>query len=874
MSPRLYARSLWREMRGARGKMLFFTLCLAVGVAAVVSVAGLSAALDAGIRGEARQLLAADLAVSGRRPLPADLDDRLAALGADARVDVVEMVTVVAAPPAADGTPGPSLLVEVKAVGEAVGEASGGYPFYGELNLEPPRRLGELLDETTVVAAPALLTRLGLGVGDRLRVGGEDFTVAGRVLAEPDDVGVGFTLGPRLFLSRAGLERAALIQRGSRVEYRALVRMPEDTPAAVLADGVEELRGALTPGWRVESWREAQPALRQGVARVDRFLALVALLSLLAGGIGVAQTVRAWLAGRLDAIAVLKCIGWTPREVTTLFVGQTALLGLAGSLVGIAAGIAVQLAIPALFPDLVPRRLIDPFQPLAMLRGLVLGLGVALLFSLPPLATVRQVPPARVLRRDAQPLPLARWAYAATGLALVGGLVAMAALQARSLPLGLGFAAGVAVATLLLAAMARVLVAGVGRLPALAVMTPRRGRRGGRGRVWWRHGLSALARPGAGTLAAVVALGLGTLVVLAMALVQRHLTDELAADLPDDAPSAFLADVQPDQWEEVQRVLAEGGAEDVRSVPVVMARVAALDGETADDLAEERGVGGPRSDDPDADDGTRRWALTREQRLTYLDELPRGNEIVAGALWSDPEVAEVSVEEEFARELGVGLGSTIDFDVQGVPLRVVVTSLRRVDWGTFGINFFLVVEPGVLEAAPQQRLATVRLPRGGEQAMQDALTARFPNVVMIQIREILEKIVGILERISLAIRLLGGFTVLAGLAILAGAVAAAAAQRGREVALLKTLGFTRFQVAAAFAVEYAAVGLVAGAIGAVGGGLLAWLVVSGEMELGWRWYPAAFAAALFGMALLATAAGLAASWRALARRPVEVLRRV
>jgi len=286
----------------------------------------------------------------------------------------------------------------------------------------------------------------------------------------------------------------------------------------------------------------------------------------------------------------------------------------------------------------------------------------------------------------------------------------------------------------------------------------------------------------------------------------------------------------------------------------------------------DRGEGGRRDNGGRRDGGDRRWALTREQRLTYMADLPADNRVVAGRLWSDPAHPEVSVEEGFAHDLGVGLGSVLTFDVQGVPLNLTVTSIRTVDWGTFGINFFLVVEPGVLDAAPQQRLATVRLPAGATQAVQDRLAALYPNVTLVQIRQILEKIVAVLERIALAVRFLGGFTVLAGIAILAGAVSAAAARRGREVALLKTLGFTRAGVAAVFSVEYAAVGLVAGALGAIGGGVLAWAVLTRGMELEWSWFPLPFAVALAGMVVLSVAGGLAASTNALRRRPIEVLR--
>jgi putative ABC transport system permease protein len=255
-----------------------------------------------------------------------------------------------------------------------------------------------------------------------------------------------------------------------------------------------------------------------------------------------------------------------------------------------------------------------------------------------------------------------------------------------------------------------------------------------------------------------------------------------------------------------------------------------------------------------------------------MKELPADNKVVAGKLWGDPARAEVSVEKEFADDLDLHLGSTIRFDVQGVPLELTVTSLRTVDWQTFGINFFLVVEPGVLEKAPQLRLAAARLPRGAEQKVQDALAASYPNVTLIRVREVLEKIAGVLARIGVGIRFLGGFTVLAGIAILGGAVSAGSARRGREVALLKTLGMTRPGVAGAFAVEYALIGLVAGLIGAAGAVVLAYMVVTRGFELPWEPQPLPVAAALGGAVLLAVLAGLAASSRALERRPIEVLR--
>ena len=836
-----------RELRGSAGRLAFFAVCLAVGVAAVVAVAGLSAALDDGIQAQARQLLAADLAVESRRPIAAEVAAAVDALPGARRAEIRELPSVVSVPSGTgpETAPGPSLLCELKAV-------EPGYPFYGTLATDPARPLEELLGPDRVLVGPELLLRLGLAVGDGLRIGSADYQIAGTVGSEPDRLEVGFTLGPRILMSLAALERSGLVGLGSRVEHRLLVRLPDGASVEDVARAAAAVRAAVPdPEFvDVETYVEAQPSLRRGLERVGRFLGLVALLSLLIGGIGVAQAVRAWLAGRLDAIAVLRAIGVRPREVFALYLGQTALLALAGSALGAVAGALAAQAVPRLLAGLLPVEVAVGWQPAAMLRGLALGLGVAVLFALRPLAEVLRVPPVRVLRRDAEPLPANRAVAAILGAVLVGGVAATAAVQSGSILRGVQFALGLVVAAAVLSAGAWLVVRGVGLLPRDL------------GVVALRHGLAALARPGSGTLGAVVALGLGVLTVLGMLLVQQRLSAQLDAELPAAAPTAFLIDIQPGQWPGVRAVLEEAGAEDLESVEVVGARLAAINGRPVAELVAAQGEEGRG----------RRWVLTREQRLTSLETLPEDNVIVDGALWSDPSRPEVSIEVEFARDLGVAVGDTVTFDVQGVPLELAVTSLRTVEWERFSINFFLVVEPGALEGAPRHRIAAARLPPAAELPVQDRLAAAYPNVTMLRLREVLEKIVAVLERVGFAVRLLGAFTVLAGIAILAGAVSAGAVRRGREVALLKTLGMTRAQVAGVFAVEYALVGLVAGALGAGGGVIMAWLVTRFGFEMPWAWAPGPPAAAVALTVILSIAAGLAASLRALAVRPLAVLR--
>ena len=323
LAPGLFARLMWRETHGSRGRFGFFVLCLAIGVAAVVCVAGLTRNLDRSIRAEARQLLAADLTVSGVQPLSPDIEDFLRDHPEIEATRVAELVTMAVRPDRGLGS-GTSQLVELKVVG-------GKYPFYGTLDLDPDAPLADLLRDGGVVVAPDLMTRLDLGPGGSLRIGSETFAVSGQVLREPDRAASPFTLGPRVFLSDESFARSGLEEMGSRIVYRALLRLPAETSPARLAEIAESIRaivGGAGP-YRVQTYVESQEELREALQRAASFLGLVALLSLLLGGLGIAQTTRAWLVDRMDDIAILRCLGVRPREVVGLYLGQSTLLALA-----------------------------------------------------------------------------------------------------------------------------------------------------------------------------------------------------------------------------------------------------------------------------------------------------------------------------------------------------------------------------------------------------------------------------------------------------------------------------------------------------------------------------------------------------------------
>jgi putative ABC transport system permease protein len=601
-------------------------------------------------------------------------------------------------------------------------------------------------------------------------------------------------------------------------------------------------------GWlRVRTHDRAQPALRRGLDRVERYLGLVALLSLLLGATGVAQVVRSWLAQRSASIAVLRALGWRPREVLLLYLAHVALLALLASVAGATLGALAPAALAALAPDLLPAGFLRLWQPAAVGRGLLLGTGVALFFALLPLLGVWRVAPSRVLRAEAEPLALPRVLAWGAGLLAALAVFGSAWWQGESLREAAWFTGGLVALTLLLWGASR-------GLARLARAVPRE-----RFPPALAHGVSALGRPSAGTTGAIVALGVGVLVVVAMQLVQGRLQRELTGAVPPDAPTVFAVDVQPDQVEGMHELMVGAGAPRVDDVPVVTARLSAIDGV---DVSELTGRGRGRS----------RWVLTREQRLTWLESFGDDNQVVAGELWSDPDTLELSVEEEFAEDLGATLGTRLTFDVQGVPVELTVTSLRRVDWRSFGINFFLVAEPGALDAAPHMRLVAGRVPAQAEERVQSLSLQRFPNVTLLRVRPILARVGEVFERLALAVRALGALTVAAGLAILAGVAASAAAHRGGEVALYKTLGVTRRGVAVLFATEYALCGLVAGAVGAVGALGLAYAFLDGVLELRPELPLLALPLAGAAMALLAAAAGLAASLRALAVPPLASLR--
>ena len=827
-------RLAWRETRGAWRHFGYFFACITLGVSALVGVGSFADSLERTVARSARSLMGGDVEIRSAQPLALDVTALVPEAGSRG-VTVTRVRELVAM---AQAGPSEIRLVELKAVEPA-------YPLYGELVTEPPGvPLRELIGTGRALVHESLLARLGLRVGDRFRVGDLELTISGIVRKEPDRaIGV-FSLGPRVLLAAEDLDRTGLVRPGSRVRHRTLLGLPEGLDPGAIRDRLVE---ALPSVQRVATYSQAQPGLRRFWDQLTMYLGLTGLVALMVGGIGVAVSVSAFVRSKLDSIAILKAVGAGWRPLLAAYLLQTALLGLGGSVLGALLGSAVQPLLAPTLSRLLPIELTLAFSLPAVLRGLAMGVGVTLLYALWPLLQIRYVSPARILRAGTEARRPGRRPWAAA-VPIAAGLAGLALWQAGSWKIGALFAGGLAAALLLLALGARLVI-------ALARPRARRA-------PAWRQGAANLHRPGSHAGPVLVSLGLAVMLVVAIALLDTSLRAQLVERAPGSAPAFFFIDIQPDQAEPFARLVAAHGATaPAELTPVVRSRLSAVNSVPI--------TAGDRSRREDA------WYLTRDYVLTWAAEPPGHNAIVAGRWWTPAEAAReplISVEEEIARQLGVGLGDALTFDIQGVPVTARVTSLRHVHWRRLTANFFVIFSPGALDGAPSTFIATVPARADDEQALQSAVVAAFPNITAIPIREVLERLDAMLDQIALAVRLVAAFSVGAGLIVMAGALAITRQQRLYQSVILKALGATRGFVSRVFAVEYALLGAAAGVAGSALAAALAWAVLRFALDVPWRWAPGTLLAGIAAATALAHAVGFRGTRRLLGRPPLGVLR--
>lgn len=833
----------WRETRGAFRHFSLFLLCVALGVAALTGVGSLGADLDSAIRRESKALLASDLELRSRRPLGPEARQNLEGLK-ERGIETTQALEMIAM--ASDPARTATQLVELKAVGP-------GYPFYGKLLTDPPSAAQALRDPASsseaALVEESLLVRLGLRAGESLRLGEATFRIVGTILKEPDRVAGVFSLGPRLMISEAALPATGLVQTGSMVRYRTLLKLPETEDIEAVQGEVEAL---LRPeGVRVRSYREGRTGLRRFWENLTAYLAMAGMTALLVGGVGVAVSVSTFLRGKLDTLALLKCLGADRATVLRIYLLQVLLLALGGCLAGVLLGLLAKHVLILALSGFLPSDLAWELSYAPLLSALAVGLLTALLFSLWPLLSVRGVPPARVFRREMfSPHPdrssgLSRpWGAAS---AILGGLVLLSLWQAQSLSMG-GLFVGILLGCVLLLWLGMgLLIRFLRRAPAGASMV-------------FRYGLSGLSRPGNLSVVGAVSIGIGVSAVLALQMVRFDLLGYLGENTPEQAPGFFFVDIQRDQKAPFEALMRRE-EKTVEMTPLVRTRLDAVDGRRVGDMDLEG-----RHDD---------WYFLREYVVTARRDLPEGNRIVRGQWWGGEEDAGkiyVSVEEDAAGHLGVDLGSSLTFDIQGVPVRAEVASLREVNWSRFSTNFFIIFSPGSLEDAPTTFVASVNAGPDEEVPLQRKVVARFPNVTALNVRHVLETVRQVLERLGLAVQLMAFFCLAAGLVVLAGTVAATRHWRTQEAVILKTLGASRALVGRVFAVEYGVLGAAAGLVGSLMAVLLSYLVLRFLLEIPWHFQPAAVAAGIALTVFMAVLTGFGVTYRILRKKPLAVLR--
>jgi putative ABC transport system permease protein len=838
-------RIAWRELRAARTRFLFVILAVAVGVGSLTGVRGFSHSFRRMLLREARTLMAGDLSARVFSLPTPEQDAALHELEREGvrRTWITETVTMASSA----ATPDP-LLLSVKAVDPGV------YPFYGVVKLNPPRPLGEALDARSVVVSDDLLLRLKVAIGDTLRIGGQDFRISGVVVSEPDRMTGSLNVGPRVMVTREGLDRTGLIGVGSRAAERYLFMLP-----ATGAPALEQVRATLKqtfPEATIADYHETHPIITRGLDRSTTFLSLIGLIALVIGAMGVASAMHGHLQEKLDSIAVMKCIGARSAQVIRIYTAQTLMLGLSGGVLGAAIGVAVASAFPGMIAKYFSIQASSAWDAWPAVQGVAISCLVTLLFTLPPLLSIRTIRPAEIFRRGAGPrpaqskaLPLLIRAAILLGTAIVAATLTEGSLR-DALRTGAVFAIALAIGLALLALAAwiflRVIRAFLRHAPRNLPAT-------------LRHGMANLYRPGNQAQAAVVALGVGVMFTLTVFLVQQALVQQIRGSAPPGMPNVFLLDIPGPQRQAVSNLIqAQPGVTAAPDVAFsVAARITAINGAAIEQLA--------------LGDVGRRFLRTRS--VTEMESKPPETEILSGAWWSRGERnPQVCVTEEAARILNLRAGALVDWSIWNHAVRTRVSCVQRTESIRMSARFEFIFSPGQLAGMPAVYYGSARVRPPDVAGVQRAVYERFPTVTVVNIADVMQIVEDVVQRIAMVIRFISAFTILAGAVMVASSIAGTRFRRMREVVILKTLGATRRRILLAHALEYL---LLAGvtALFAIGlGAAAAAIIVTQLMNISFSFSALSVAVALLLATGLVLLFGGVGTWAVLRAPAVPYLR--
>jgi putative ABC transport system permease protein len=832
-----------REMRASWKRLLFFFLCIAVGVASIVTLRSVIQDIREVFGREAKTLIAADVLISTNTDWTPEvrqtINRRLEQYGALERTESIETPTM--------SRPGDgravARIVELRAV-------QPGFPLYGSVVLRGGQAYSyALLQNHGVLVRPELLTALGISVGDQVALGQALFTIRGVIANEPGRRVGGFSLGPRVLIASEDLPSTGLLAVGSRARRVLLVKVPEEKIQPLVrrlrADFKEEFVGA-------RSYRSEDDEIGRDFDRAENYLSLVGLVIVILGGIAVSSVTRVFVMQKIRSIAVLKCLGARNRQIMTVYVLQVVALGFAGSLLGVLLARAVIAAIPWALTSSTSI-LADAQYGVSLsaaAQGVAVGILVSLLFSVVPLMQVRYVKPSLLLRDEAPPRRI-DWTRIGVMVIVSLALVAVTAWQASSLRVGLVVCGGFGLLAVVLQAAGRLLIriiAPLGRSPSFPL----------------RHAVLHLSRPGNQTRVILFAVGLGAFFVIGVRSLQASLLQEFSLQVSTDSPDMFLIDIQRDQVERVRAFLADpvNGSKYARLIPVLRARVT--------------GVTGRETNLESFEDVRARGSLAREYTITYRDHLEANERIVRGEFWTGPATdAEVSIEKGINERFDIGVGDVMRFDILGRQVSARVTSIREVDWrDSRSGGFMFVFRPGSLDEAPQTFISPVKGPdeAAARAKFQHDLVERFPNVSVVDFHEILLTVRDIMSKVTLGVTVVGGLVLFSGALILIGAVAMTKFQRIYEAAVLKTLGANTRTITKMLLFEYGVLGSLAGIVGSLGAVGLTWGVSRYALDIPWRVFAAEHVGGVFLTAALVAVIGVLASLDVLRHKPLATLR--
>lgn len=834
----------WRETRASWLRLIFFFVCVSIGVAGIIALRSVIQNVRFVMTREARNLIAADLLIESNRALTpaqlASIDGESRSPATAGRSTLIQTLTMV--------RPGSATGFETARLAEVRGVDSQ-YPLYGSLTLQSGRPYShDLLNDHGAIVQPDVLAQLGVAVGDRIIVSGQTFVIRDVLVKETVQRRGGVSFGPRMYIDLDALRAMPVFGLGSRVNYAWMFRITNPR-ALTIVEGRLNVAFAKTPV-SVTTYKRLEDRIGDALTVGEDYLSLIGFAIVVLGGIGVWSVTRVFIQQKLKTIAVLKCLGASAAQTVWTYVVQIAALSIAGCVLGAAIAAVALSFIPA--STLEALRLSSVHLTLsAVAQGSAVGLLVSLLFAAVPLLEIRQVKPLLLMRADTAPTAGRRnWRSIATFAALALAIALVAVWQAGSLKAGAIVSVGLGVAALVLHFASRLLV--------VLVRPLTRSRR-----FALRHAVVSIGRTGGQARVVLMAVGLGAFFVLGMRIVQSNLLHEFSPASGNSSPDLVLIDVQQDQSDGIVKIAAAHAANPPKFVPMMRGRITGVTGKTLNLASmkdvQEHGAG-----------------LAREFGLTYRDRLEDNEQVVAGQFATTPSDAlEVSIEQNLQKANGIAIGDVIRFDLAGREVAARVTSVRKVEWSDVANGgFVFVFRPGPIEKVPH---AFVTFITGLDDAssrtgFQRDLAAGFPNVSAIDVREILKSVQDILTNITLAVTVVGAVTLVSGILILIGAVAMTKFQRLYDAAIYRTLGASTWRLASMVAIEYSLIGALAGVMGALGAIVLSFVVSRELFDISWSVSPALVATAVVATTGLVALVGLVSSLDVVFRKPLRTLR--